>query len=58
MFNTAKKKLNTLIKTDRYKNSGYRLEKVNVAWGIKHLKSGKYVNLRVFDFCVPIIIPI
>lgn len=83
MFNTAKKKLNTLIKTDRYKNSGYRFEKVNGAWGIKHLKSGKYVDLcngvykweygvpctkdcfgrltdalRVFDFCVPIIVPI
>jgi len=44
MFNTAKKKLNTLIKTDRYKNSDYKIEKVNGAYGIKH-KSGKYVDL-------------
>ena len=45
MFNTSKKKLNTLIKTDRYKNSKYQIEKVNGAWGLKHKPSGDYVDL-------------
>ena len=45
MFNTKKKKLNTLIKTDRYKNSDYQIEKVNGVWGLKHKPSGKYVDL-------------
>lgn len=44
MFNIGKKKLDTLIKTDRYKNSDYKIQKVNDRYGIKHI-SGKYVDL-------------
>lgn len=46
MFNTSKKKLNTLVKTDRYKNSEYQIEKDNGAWGLKHKPSGDYVDLH------------
>jgi len=44
IFKTTKKKLNELIVTDRYKNSDYKIEKVNGAYGLKH-KSGLYVDL-------------
>lgn len=49
MFNWNKKKnekrLNTLIGTDTYKNSDYKIEKVNGAYGIKNTNSGNYVDL-------------
>lgn len=40
----SKKKLNKLIVTDRYKNSDYKIQKVNGSYGIRY-KSGEYVDL-------------
>jgi len=42
MFGIRFKKL---IKSDRYKNSGYTIQKVNGLYGLKHNYSGGYVDL-------------
>ena len=39
-------KLNTLINSDRYKESDYEIQKINGKWGLKHKNSdGYYVDL-------------
>lgn len=46
MFNINKRRLDKIVKSDKYKNSGYRFEKVNNRYGIKHILSGEYVDLK------------
>jgi len=40
-----KDRLTELANTDRYKKSGYVIEKVNGYYGLRHKGSGKYVDL-------------
>lgn len=35
-----------MAETDRYKNSDYRFEQVNGKFGLKHIPTEKYVDLR------------